>query len=84
MPHDAPDGSLRYVISGKGADFPMSDGLAGGYPGEAKTLLEELSRPLRLQGDTRNYFSTMANAGIPARCALLPLRPESGESDPDV
>ena len=33
VPHDAPDGGLHYVVSGKGADFPMSDGLAGGYPG---------------------------------------------------
>ena len=33
VPHDAPDGGLHYVISGKGADFPMSDGLGGGYPG---------------------------------------------------
>ena len=32
-PHDAPDGGLHYVVSGKGADFPMSEGLAGGYPG---------------------------------------------------
>lgn len=33
VPHDAPDGGLHYVVSGKGALFPMSDGLAGGYPG---------------------------------------------------
>ena len=33
VPHDSPDGGIHYVISGKGADFPMSDGLAGGYPG---------------------------------------------------
>lgn len=32
-PHDAPDGGIHYVVSGKGAAFPMSDGLAGGYPG---------------------------------------------------
>ncbi|NNM01014.1 MAG: hydantoinase B/oxoprolinase family protein [Gammaproteobacteria bacterium] len=32
-PHDAPDGGIHYVVSGKGAMFPMSDGLAGGYPG---------------------------------------------------
>jgi len=31
--HDAPDGGINYVISGKGDDFPMSDGLGGGYPG---------------------------------------------------
>ncbi|MBT7266589.1 MAG: hydantoinase B/oxoprolinase family protein [Rhodospirillaceae bacterium] len=33
VPHDAPDGGIHYVISGKGDDFPMSDGLSGGYPG---------------------------------------------------
>lgn len=33
VPHDSPDGGIHYVISGKGDDFPMSDGLGGGYPG---------------------------------------------------
>ena len=33
VPHDAPTGELGFVISGKGVDFPMSHGLAGGYPG---------------------------------------------------
>ena len=33
MQHDSPDGGLNYVVSGKGVDFPMSDGLSGGYPG---------------------------------------------------
>ena len=33
VPHDAPDGGMHYVVSGKGDDFPMSDGLGGGYPG---------------------------------------------------
>ena len=33
VPHDAPDGGMHYVVSGKGTDFPMSDGLSGGYPG---------------------------------------------------
>ena len=32
-PHDAPDGGINYVISGKGTEYPMSEGLAGGYPG---------------------------------------------------
>lgn len=32
-PHDAPDGGIQYVASGKGSRFPMSEGLAGGYPG---------------------------------------------------
>ncbi|MGD9914533.1 MAG: hydantoinase B/oxoprolinase family protein [Rhizobiaceae bacterium] len=33
VPHKAPDGGINYVISGKGARHPMSDGLAGGFPG---------------------------------------------------
>jgi N-methylhydantoinase B len=33
VPHKAPDGGIHYVISGKGARHPMSDGLAGGFPG---------------------------------------------------
>jgi N-methylhydantoinase B len=31
--HDAPDGGIHYVLSGKGTRFPQSDGLSGGYPG---------------------------------------------------
>jgi N-methylhydantoinase B len=33
VPHDAPDGGVRFVISGKGQKHPMTDGLAGGYSG---------------------------------------------------
>ncbi len=33
VPHDAPTGEVGFVVSGKGVDFPMSHGLAGGYPG---------------------------------------------------
>lgn len=33
VPHDAADGMLGFVVSGKGVDFPMGHGLAGGYPG---------------------------------------------------
>ena len=32
-PHDAPDGGIHYVISGKGNEYPMSEGLGGGHPG---------------------------------------------------
>jgi N-methylhydantoinase B len=31
--HDAPDGGIHYVVSGKGTKFPQSEGLSGGYPG---------------------------------------------------
>lgn len=33
VPHDAPDGGIQYVISGKGQKHAMTDGLGGGYPG---------------------------------------------------
>src|SRR5262249_37471004 len=33
--HDAPDGGINFVLSGKGPKFPQSEGLAGGYPGAA-------------------------------------------------
>lgn len=33
VPHDAPDRQFGFVVSGKGVDFPMGHGLAGGYPG---------------------------------------------------
>jgi N-methylhydantoinase B len=32
-PHDSPTGEMGFTVSGKGVDFPMSHGLAGGYPG---------------------------------------------------
>jgi N-methylhydantoinase B len=31
--HDAPDGGIHYVLSGKGTKFPQSEGLGGGFPG---------------------------------------------------
>jgi N-methylhydantoinase B len=39
VPHKAPDGGIHYVISGKGARHPMSDGLAGGFPGAPNKYL---------------------------------------------
>jgi N-methylhydantoinase B len=39
VPHKAPAGGLDYVISGKGARHPMSEGLAGGYPGAPNSYL---------------------------------------------
>jgi N-methylhydantoinase B len=33
VPHGSADGGLGFVVSGKGVDFPMGHGLAGGYPG---------------------------------------------------
>ena len=33
VPHDAPDGGVNYVISGKGQAHALTEGLAGGFPG---------------------------------------------------
>jgi N-methylhydantoinase B len=33
VPHDAPDGGVHFVISGKGQKHSMTDGLSGGYAG---------------------------------------------------
>ena len=33
VPHDAPQGGIHYVLSGKGSKFPQSEGMAGGDPG---------------------------------------------------
>ena len=32
-PHDAPDGGMNFVMTGKGTRFPTSEGIAGGYIG---------------------------------------------------
>jgi N-methylhydantoinase B len=33
VPHDGTERRFGFVVSGKGVDFPMGHGLAGGYPG---------------------------------------------------
>jgi N-methylhydantoinase B len=54
VPHKAPDGGLHYVISGKGSRHPMSDGLAGGYPGAPNRYLwAKAEVPPRPEGDPR-------------------------------
>jgi N-methylhydantoinase B len=47
VPHDSPQGSIQYVVTGKGTRFPQSDGLAGGYPGAANEYLH-----IRATGNT--------------------------------
>lgn len=39
IPHDAPDGGVHYVMTGKGTEFPMSDGIVGGLPGAPNQYL---------------------------------------------
>jgi N-methylhydantoinase B len=40
--HDAPEGEIGFVLSGKGIEYPMGQGINGGYPGSpARALLIE-------------------------------------------
>ena len=50
-PHDAPDGGIHYVVSGKGSAFPMSEGLAGGYPGAPNVYLWHKNAADRISND---------------------------------
>ena len=52
VPHDAPDGGLHYVVSGKGSKFPMSEGLAGGYPGSPNACFWIRNNENRPHNDT--------------------------------
>jgi N-methylhydantoinase B len=42
--HDAPDGGIHYVVSGKGTKFPQSEGLGGGYPGGVTIMFGSMHR----------------------------------------
>lgn len=63
-PHDAPDGGLHYVVSGKGADFPMSDGLAGGYPGSPNAYLWIKNNGAASAGDGAGAGEPPAGAAV--------------------
>jgi N-methylhydantoinase B len=55
VPHDAPDGALQFVVTGKGSGFPQSDGLAGGHPGGVNDYI-------RVRGDAAASFGTSLSA----------------------
>ena len=59
-PHDAPDGGMHYVITGKGTDFPMSDGLSGGYPGAPNSY--QWVHNNEAPGDRRNVDAAFAQS----------------------
>ena len=59
-PHDAPDGGMHYVISGKGSDFPMSEGIAGGYPGAPNSYIWVKND--QADADTSNLDSAFAQS----------------------
>lgn len=53
--HKAPEGGIHYVISGKGARHPMSEGLAGGFPGAPNSYrwVRDCDGPADATADTR-------------------------------
>ncbi|MFT7461640.1 MAG: N-methylhydantoinase B, partial [Planctomycetota bacterium] len=59
---DAPDGGMHYVVSGKGAQFPMSDGLGGGYPGAPNAYVWVHNNALDDGKKTEAHFSTSFDA----------------------
>jgi N-methylhydantoinase B len=59
VPHDAPDGGIHYVISGKGQRHAMSDGLCGGYPGARNRYVW-----VRGDGAAGGHFDAAAAQGL--------------------
>ena len=96
--HDAPDGGIHYVVSGKGTKFPQSEGLSGGYPGgvndyvwvhapkdraNADTFAQSLDHPRREAADFVGRFSVDGRGR--ALCALERRRRHrrSAEREPE-
>ena len=72
--HDAPDGGIHYVISGKGTKFPQSEGLGGGYPGGVNDYVW-----VRAPGEMHNVdrfaqsLDTIPGDGEPISWGVFPL-----------
>ncbi len=63
--HDAPTGEIGFVLSGKGIEYPMGQGINGGYPGSP-------ARAVLVQGDDSDNgaamtFDKIAGARRPIR-----------------
>jgi N-methylhydantoinase B len=65
VPHDAPDGGIHYVLTGKGADFPMSDGFAGGYPGAPNQYIWVKNDEAKEENESSNIQFVEALEDIP-------------------
>ncbi len=80
VPHDAPDGGLHYVVSGKGSEFPMSDGLAGGYPGAPNAYIwvqnNEAPASQRKLAQFASRIEDMPGAKQPVDWGVFPLMGE--------
>lgn len=72
--HDAPDGGIHYVLSGKGTRFPQSDGLGGGYPGGVNDYVW-VHAPQEMHNADRfaQSLDTISGTGEPISWGVFPL-----------
>jgi len=72
VPHDAPDGGIHYVLSGKGSKFPQSEGLSGGYPGAINDYVW-VHAPQDADRSFANSLATMPGEKQPISWGVFPL-----------
>lgn len=67
VPHDGADRNFGFVVSGKGVDFPMGHGLAGGYPGSPGryVIVRQSDTAARNDGRTRIPLALSDVGGTP-------------------
>jgi N-methylhydantoinase B len=72
--HDAPDGGILYVVSGKGTKFPQSEGLGGGYPGGVNDYVW-VRAPKEMHNVDRfaNSLDTIRGESEPVSWGVFPL-----------
>ncbi|MBV9632429.1 MAG: hydantoinase B/oxoprolinase family protein [Xanthobacteraceae bacterium] len=74
VPHDAPDGGLHYVVSGKGTKFPQSEGLSGGYPGGVNDYVWVKAPTSGVNADPfAQGLPDMAGEKVPVSWGVFPL-----------
>ena len=74
VPHDAPDGGMHYVVSGKGTKFPQSEGLAGGLPGGVNDYVWVKAPTTGANADPfAQNLSDMAGEKVPVSWGVFPL-----------
>jgi N-methylhydantoinase B len=72
--HDAPDGGIHYVVSGKGTKFPQSEGLGGGYPGGVNDYVW-VRAPQEMHNVDRfaQSLDTIPGDSVPVSWGVFPL-----------
>jgi N-methylhydantoinase B len=72
--HDAPDGGIHYVLSGKGTKFPQSEGLGGGYPGSVNDYIwVHAPRQTHNIDSFAQSLDTIPGEGEPISWGVFPL-----------